>query len=85
MNKKKIIFFSILAVIILGTVWYFFIRMNKDRAVKAILKYDNNSTVDQLNTMGEDYLIARAKAYIKAENTFELDGKKYSTDTGKSV
>ncbi len=73
--KGKIIFFSIVAVILLGVIWYFFIRMDKKKAIKVILKYDNNAVLANLNTMGEDYLVARAKAYQKAEDSFELDGK----------
>ncbi len=83
--KGKIIFFSIVALILLGVVWYFFIRMDKKKAVKVILKYDDNAVLDSLNNMGEDYLVARAKAYQKTEETFELDGKKYSTSTGKTI
>ncbi len=83
--KGKIIFFSIVAIILLGVVWYFFIRMDKKKAIKVILKYDNNAVLANLNTMGEDYLVARAKAYQKAEDSFELDGKKYSTSTGRSI
>ncbi len=85
MNSKKIIFFVIIAAIILGTVWYFFIRLDKKRAVKTILKYDNNASIDALNAMGEDYLIARAKAYLISETDFEFEGKKYSTESGKTI
>ncbi len=83
--KGKIIFFSIVAIILLGVVWYFFIRMDKKKAIKVILKYDGNAVIDTLNNMGEDYLVARAKAYQKTEDSFELDGKRYSTSTGKAI
>ncbi len=83
--KGKIIFFSVVAIILLGVVWYFFIRIDKKKAIKVILKYDNNAVLDNLNLMGEDYLVARAKAYQKSEDSFELDGKKYSTSTGKTI
>ncbi len=85
MNKKKVVFFVILAIVTLGTVWYFFIRLDKKRAIKTILKYDNNANIDALNAMGEAYLIARARAYLKSETDFEFEGKKYSTESGKSI
>jgi hypothetical protein len=85
MKKGKIIFFIILVLILAFFGWYFLLRMNKDRAIKTILKYDSDASLTSLSSMGEDYLIARAKAYKAAESTFELNGKKYNTQTGSAI
>lgn len=85
MTTKKAVFFLVVAVLVGFWAWYFFIKMDKDKAIKVILKYDNDANLDTLKNFGEDYLISRAKAYQKTESTFELEGKKYSTSTGKAI
>jgi hypothetical protein len=84
MTPKKIAFIVIIIMLALFWAWYFFIRLDKKKAIKVILKYDNDANIDTLSGMGDDYLIARAAAYRSAKQTFELDGKVYVTSTGKA-
>jgi hypothetical protein len=84
MKKKQVIFFSTLVIILCFWGWYFFIRIDKKKAIKIIMKHASDADEETLSNFGTDYLIVRAKAFRAGKSTFELDGKTYITATGKS-
>jgi len=85
-TNQHIIALAVISVIVAVTYYFMFVRMTKDKAIK-ILSSRESGIVDaeKLKTFGDDYVIAWGKAELKGKLTFELDGKAYSTATGKRV
>jgi hypothetical protein len=79
------IFYILVFLIIAFWVWYFAIRIDKKKAIAIIVKNSPTADPKKLEGFGEDYLIARAKAFRSKKETFELNGKSYITATGKAA
>lgn len=78
---KKAIFITIVVLILAFAGWFFFIRMTKERAVKIIYKADTTRDTAKINAMGDEFLIAWAKAIRGANPEFTYNGKMYNTGT----
>ncbi len=82
---KKIIIISIILGVLFAVYW-FGIRVTKDKAIKIIVESGAHSNANgSLSNFGDSYLIAWAKALKKGESTFTDSGKNYSVLGGKAV
>ena len=85
MNAKTITRILAVAVIAAGS-YYAYKRFywNKRKAIKYIIKNDpdKNAKESDLETFGEGYLVARAKAMMNGDDTFVYEGITLQTDTG---
>ncbi len=78
--------FIILIVIVAGVITYFvFFRMTKEKAIKTIVEAKSGRTADSLTALGDDYLIAWAKAIKSKDVSFITEGKTYNTLTGTNI
>lgn len=82
---KKIII-TIIALVIIFTVWYKFFRMTKAKAIKLIVQSGmHKNTSSFLDGAGESYVINWAKAIKVGDTTFEDNGKIHTVFGGKIV
>lgn len=88
MDRREVFYIIGGVVVALGVAWgirqLIPIRMTKRQAIDLIASY-SKADPEKLDSMGSEYLVARAKALKSGEETFVLDGKVYSSKTGKSV
>ncbi len=78
--------FIILIIIIAGVITYFvFFRITKEKAIKIIVEAKSGRSADSLSGLGDDYLIAWAKAIKAKESSFITEGKTYNTLTGTNI
>ena len=56
----------------------------KEKAINYIKAVDSNFNVTTAQSMGSDYLIARAKAYKAGKTECTFAGKNYDTQSGKA-
>lgn len=85
MKPGKIVFIVIIVLLIAFLGWFFFLRMNKKKAIDIILKAKAGRTVGQFTEFDTNFLIAWASAIKAKQPTFEDDGKKFETETGKAI
>ncbi len=82
---KKVIIIIVIIAILFAVYWFFF-RMTKDKAIKTIVESGANpNTGGVLNSFGDSYLIAWAKALKSGNATFSDSNKNYSVLGGKAV
>lgn len=82
--KKIIIVLIVLGVMF--SIYWFFIRITKPKAIKLIVESGMHSNANSaLDSFEDKYLIAWAKAIKKASLTFTVNGKVYNVKGGKSA
>jgi len=85
MNIKKIVIIGLSILIVASLAyWFFLIRLTKEKAIKIIVGAGMNNNPEFLNGADEGYVINWAKAYRKAEPTFEYKKKTYLVVGGKA-
>ena len=84
MNSKKILWVFVSLTVVAGAyIAYKRFYWNKSKAIKYIKAKDTGSKEADLQSLGEGYLIARAKAIQAGRDTYQYEGLTYNTDTGK--
>lgn len=83
-SKHRILIIVGLIFIISFCVYWFGIRINKEKAV-SIIENMTGSKAEVLTNFGEDFLIAWAKALRNDEETFDLHSVSYNSNTGRKT
>lgn len=83
--KKKITFAVIVLSIVAVMSWYFFIRIDKKKAIKIIVAANTARAASTLETFDELFLLSWASAIRGKDAAFYHNGKTYVTESGKEM
>ncbi len=76
---------AIVVSIILFSIWFFYFRWTKDKAIGVIISNKQGRTInDAFTKFDEDFLIDWAKGIKSGSTNFINKGKSYITSTGKA-
>lgn len=83
LNIKALI---VVAVVVAVVYYFMFVRWTKDKAIKVLTSREKGILdASKLEKFGDDYVIAWGKAEFKGKDDFKVDGKIFSTETGKQI
>jgi uncharacterized protein YxeA len=78
--------FIVVGILILGYVYLKFIKPPKNDQIKFLMQNNyTTGTINQLTTLGDDYIFTWYRAAKKGLVTFTYDGKQYRTQGGTKI